>query len=297
VTLPFLAALEENPPPTLRELADRLGYKKARSLRKRCPELTKLLTTKRRASFPVVRRRSRKKEHDDAGLKFALKKALEEEMPPPLDVLAESLGYSEARPLRRKFKSLCDSIVARRAEYWTEHTNGLRIKLKAILLEDPPPPLIQVTKRLGYRSNASLSKCYPELCSEISTRHAKYSKTKVENIRPELQAALCEEPPPSLRAAASRLGYTQPFLRRYFPKASQEIVIRYARFRRESSLERKKQAKTRIRRLAMDLHLRGTYPSADQLRKASNGPTGLDRSELCAVLRDVRREVGLLQPV
>ena len=59
-------------------------------------------------------------------------------------------------------------------------------------------------------------------------------------------------------------------------------------------MERKKRAKTTIRRLAVDLHAKGTNPTVRQLRKASNGPVGLEPLELCALLRDVKRELGLL---
>lgn len=291
----LLAALDENPPPTLQEVADRLGYKNARSLRKRCPELSKLLTTKRRASLPAVRRRSRKKAHDDAGLKLALQQALEEGLPPPLDDIAENLGYSESRPLRRKFSSLCEAIVSRRAGYFVDHRTDLRIKLEAILLEDPPPALTQVTQRLGYKVSISLSRYYPKLCRAISRRYARYRKTQFENIRHQLQAVLFEKPPPSLRVAASRSGYRPCYLRQRFPKVCQAIVNRYAAFRKKSALERKARAKARIWQLAFDLHAEGTYPSAGQINKASKNPTGLNPSELCAVLRNVRRELGLLK--
>lgn len=288
--LQFLAAIEEDPPPTLGEIADRLGYKKARSLRKLFPELTKLLTAKRRASLPTKRRRSRKKQHDDAGLKLALQNALEEEIPPPLDVLAESLGYSEARPIRKKFGSLCDAIIRRRTECSTDR---LRIKLEAMLLEYPPPSLRQATNILGYKSNASLIKNYPALCQRVSARHTKYRKTQFENLHHELQIALSEHPPPPLRSVAARLGYTTSYLQK-FPRACQTIVNRYVKFRKKSALERKANARERITRLALDLHAKGIYPSAGQLKRASNGPTGLDPSELFAVLRNVRRELGII---
>jgi len=129
--------------------------------------------------------------------------------------------------------------------------------------------------------------------STISTRHARYRKTQFEDIRHKLRAALCEEPPPCLLAAASRFGYAPRYLRRQFPKICQAIVNRCAQFRKKRSLERKKHATTTIRRLAVDLHAKGTYPTVRQLRKASNGPTGLEPSELCALLRDVKRELGL----
>lgn len=135
----------------------------------------------------------------------------------------------------------------------------------------------------------------PKLCRVISRRYARYRKTQFENIRHQLQAALFEKPPPSLRVAASRSGYKPCYLRQRFPKVCQAIVTRYAGFRKNSALERKARAKARMRQLAIDLHAEGTYPSAGQINKASKNPTGLNPSDLCAVLRNVRRELGLLK--
>jgi len=53
--------------------------------------------------------------------------------------------------------------------------------------------------------------------------------------------------------------------------------------------------KKRIRQVALDLHAKGTYPSFEQVKRASKGLTGLDCSEVCAVLRKEKRELGLLK--
>ncbi len=54
-------------------------------------------------------------------------------------------------------------------------------------------------------------------------------------------------------------------------------------------------AKKRIRQTALDLHAEETYPSFEQVKRASKGPTGLDCPEVCAVLHKVKGELGLLK--
>ncbi len=292
--LGLLAALEQDPPPTLRQVADRFGYKRTRSLQYRYPELTKMLTAKQRTSRSPVGQPLGRKTQDPAILKLALQQALEKELPPSLNEIAERLGYQAPSALRRKFGSLCKAIACRRANYRAEHRNSVRIKLSAILLEELPPTLNDVSKRLGYQSSAGLRSRYPELSKAISTRHARYRKTQFENIRHELQAALYQERPACLRRLASRLGRKSGYLRGQFPKECQALVKRHAQFTKKGCLERKEHAKTRIRQLALNLYAKGRHPSIEQIRKASKGPTGLDRAELCAFLREVRRQLGLM---
>ena len=45
--------------------------------------------------------------------------------------------------------------------------------------------------------------------------------------------------------------------------------------------------------IALSLHSNGEYPSLKRVKKALNGPLGVVVSEAGAVLREVRRELGL----
>lgn len=286
--LGLLVALEDEPPPTLRQVADRLGYKLKRSLHTRYPELTKRLTARQRASRPKVRGRLRKK--DPGAIKLALQQALENELPPTLSDIAGNLGYENLLPLRRAFSILCEAILVRRARYWEKQRNGIRIKLNAALLEYPPPSPSEVSTRVGYKSGAGLRRSYPKLFAAILKRHTKYRKTQFDDIRRQLKAVLREKSPPSLRATAKRVGKKYLYLHEHFPKECKAIIKRYAQFKKKSMLERKARAKTRMRRLALGLYAKDRL-SYSQLKRASNGPTGLECSELCTLLREIKREL------
>jgi hypothetical protein len=167
--------------------------------------------------------------------------------------------------------------------------------LEAILLEDPPPTLKEATKRFGHEGNFNLAQYCPELCRSISARYAEYRRARFRGISHKLKEALHDEPPPDLRAVASRSGYTRNYLRGKFPEESQAIDRRHLQFRKRRSLEKKRQARARIRLLAVDLHAMGQYPSQSRLQMISNGPIGLNSTEFCAFLREVRRELGLIK--
>lgn len=285
----LLAALEETPPPNLREVADRLGYKGTSCLRERCPELVKLLTSRHRAAFPL-----RRKIRDRAAVKLALQQALKMDPPPPLDEIARDLGYAESRSLQQ-YRTLYDAIVIRRADYWAKCRNDLRLKLEATLVEDPPRTLKQIAKSFGFKAPVSIRDGYPELATAIVTRHAMYRTAQLENIRDALQSSLYEEPPICLRTIASRLGRSCDYLRHQFPEESGAIVKRYSDFNHNAVKQRKALAKTKVRQLALDLGARGIYPSYTRIRRASNGPIGLDCLEVSTALRDITRRLALLK--
>jgi hypothetical protein len=292
----LLAALKKNPPPSIREVGESLGYKSADFLYSKYSDLCKMLTARYRKS---LRNRNRSlplnRTHvDDQTLKRALQKALKEAVPPSLDGIGKRLGYQarfdSRRDFQRKFPELCQMILERRAAHRAKHQHDLRIKLEAILLEDPPPTLDEVIKRLGYKANTYLRDYYPTLCSAIVIRHAEYRKAQFNRIPHKLRAILREEPPVSLRAAATRLGRNPAYLGSRFPDVCQAISRRYALFRREQGLEKKEETAKRVRAMAFHLDSAGVYPSRKQIKSAFGNPIGLNNSEIGAVLDELRSQ-------
>lgn len=292
----LIAALKKNPPPSVRELAQELGYQGEGLLRRACPDLCKMLTAKWRKipGQPKQRRRAKRNHQDPGAVEKALKQALKEIVAPPLSEIADRLGYASALVFRKKFPQLCEAIMERRAKPSVEHAlrealqeefpsslsqiakrfgyvgtpcfrkkfsdlceaiiarrkecrarqlNSLKIKLEELLIEDPPPTLQAVSKRLGHKSTAILFLSYPDLCQAISKRHATHCKAQFESIGTKLEEFLQENPPPSLRIAARRCGYAPEYLGDKFPKVCQAISKRFAQYRKKRSSERKNKQK------------------------------------------------------
>ena len=288
----LLHALEEQPPATLRQVADRLGYKLTRSLQTRFPELTKKLTARNRAfrrangiHLKIVKR-------DLKQIKLSLQAALRKELPPSLSEIALNNGHEDLFTLRKKFPDLCQAIVARRAEHRRDHRNEIQIRINAILLEYPPPTTCETSKRLGFKTGSGLGVSYPEAFKKVLRRRTGYEKTLYEDTRIQLTAASTENPPQCLREIARALDKKYLYLHEHFPKECRAIIDRYSQFRKKIAAEKKAQAKDRLRHLALDLHARN-HLSVTKLEEASNGPTGLSRSEMCALVREVRTKLGL----
>lgn len=270
-------ALEESVPPSLKEIGRSLGYASEIPLRK-FPALCQAI---------VLRRRQR------PSLKPALQQALEEKVPRSLCQIAKQFGYPSRGLLRSQFPELCKAITARRSKWQAKQRRIMRIGLEAMLAENPPPSLSQAEIRLGDKYGHYLKYHYPDLAQAIASRHASYERAQFESLPRELQAILHEMPSSSLRTVAKRLGHTPEYLKKHCPELSHAISQRHAQVKKKLTLEKTQRAKQRVRQLATDLWAEGLHPSAPRVRRAMNGPTGLERSELSAVLRELKRKLGL----
>jgi hypothetical protein len=296
----LLASLKQNPPPALREIAKYLGYKAPDWLRCKYPELCKMLTARYRSHFGHRQNNASNQTHPtDEEIEYALKQALTHAVPPSLRQIARNLGLSTYMPGRlflKKFPNLYRRLLYRRTDYRMKQKEQIGQKLTAILREQPPPTLDQVTKRLGFKANTYMREHYPDLCRRIVKRHQQYRKALFEDIGHTLEGILHEEPPVSLRAAARRLGRNPSYLGVRFPEECEAIAKRYALFLRERSLKRKEEAAVRLREVALQLLSKGIYPSFKRIQRTLNGPCGLSRQAAHDVLRELRRELKLVPP-
>ena len=112
----LLEALGEKPPPSLNEIAERLGYSRAYIVRRYFPDLYDQVATnyltylqdKRREGWSVNRLQSKEE------ILKALEAALEKESPPSLVQVAKSLGYASPQSLRPQFPDLCKALADKR---------------------------------------------------------------------------------------------------------------------------------------------------------------------------------------
>ncbi len=233
------SVLESNEgfPPSLQEVAQRLGYQYAGSLCSRFPELSQAITAK-------YQKHNQRDAMSSDELRQALETALasDEEPPPSLYEVTQYLGYQNTSPLRLRFPELSKAITAKYQKRNSKRKRGkssdeLRQALETALAsnEEPPPSLKEVAQRLGYRSLGPLYGRFPELSQAITAKYQKYNPCRREpmgsdELRHALESVLAsdEEPPPSLKEVAQRLGYqsASPIQIR-FPELSQAITAQY----------------------------------------------------------------------
>lgn len=113
---------------------------------------------------------------DKRKIQQVLTEALGEEAPPSLTEVAKRLKCS-----RHSLKNYCPELhqilKLRHAEYVktiSKYSLKMRHFLEAGLIENPPPSMQSLIKRLEINNSPTLYKLFPELCHQISKRHKEY---------------------------------------------------------------------------------------------------------------------------
>jgi len=241
--LETILASDEEPPPSIQEVALRLGYRSVSALYSRFPELTHAIVAKYQSYNPDKRAVMNSEE-----LRQILESILEskEEPPPSIQEVARSLGYRSETSLYGRFPELTRKIVAKYRAYHSNYkqrmsSGELQEALEAVLAsnEDPFPSIQEVAQRLGYHSKGPLYEQFPELAHAIAVRcedqdsNAK-ERRRLEELRQALEAVLAsnEDPPPSVPEVAQRLGYrSERSLYRRLPELSRAIAERHRKYK------------------------------------------------------------------
>lgn len=286
------AALTDPACPSLGELASRLGYKREALLRGIYPELCRAICARHRAvretsSFRRVRL------YDDQALRAALQAALQERPAPAMQAIAERLGYKYAVPLRQCAPDLYRALLERRRTYLREQSEETKAVLQAALAEDPPPTLRAVQLRLGVKADGTLKCQHPELCRAIVERYRAFRRAATLKMRPALEAALAEQPPPSVRQIASRVGRSISTFYRSEPELCRRLAARRLAYLARRAAEKKQAACEEVRRAVARLHAEGIYPSQGRVASALSAPYFMRREEALAVYREAKRELGI----
>lgn len=110
-------------------------------------------------------------------LNLVLQEVIQEYPPPSLEDVALRL---RCRPLvlQHHFPDLSEQIKVSHAAYRKVcQQQKIQPVLEAALQESPPPSLMEITRRLGYKNSSYLYKYFSELSRSISRRYKDYVKT------------------------------------------------------------------------------------------------------------------------
>jgi plasmid stability protein len=228
-----------------------------------------------------------------AEVRVALQKALSSASPPALDELALELGFRHATALRRRDPIMCCQISKRRAEIRARARSSTffaspllpkkRIikRLESALAEASPPSLRAVAMELGYKYAASLYRWFPILCRRLVAKRREHAERRRRQIEAAFRAALTEEPAPTLKQVAHRLGYKagRPYNRHFSP------LFKRVAARVRSDLQ---QQKNKIRSV-LEAALKEEPPP---LMHTIARRVGLTRSYLTALFSDLWQRLG-----
>jgi hypothetical protein len=191
------AALQEEPPPPLFEIADRLSYASTGPLYGKYGELSQRIAARYRMTIGEyssiqsqpeekqqshLRRRKGEKNEQHERERKVLTSALSEDPTPTLSEMARRLEYRSIRTLIYRFPDECHAIREKRDRQRKERLEELETKLRAALNEEPPRPLTQVAASLHY-NRYDCYRRWREMCLAIAARHTDYVRDRTKKRR------------------------------------------------------------------------------------------------------------------
>ena len=166
----------------------------------------------------------------------ALEEALNSTTPISLAQVAQQLGYQRVLTLRRRCPELCDEIqkkhgnigsaVPRRGERYAHPTPDVAREALEGAIRDSPQTLMAVCKQIGYRNLSSLYHRFPELCRALVAKNRAWREQKDQRVGALITKALDEQPVPTLKELARRIGHYPHLLRSRFPELCAALVAR-----------------------------------------------------------------------
>ncbi len=121
-----------------------------------------------------------------------------------------------------------------------------------------------------------------------ATRRPHFDKLKAGE---QIEQALRELPPRSLRSFAMRTGYHAATLQKHFPNQCSAIQERFRETRTASTKQRHAQKVVEFRQIAHQLHEEGVHLCVNAVLKRMSRPRSLDYPIAREVLADVKREI------
>jgi hypothetical protein len=231
----LLMACEEQPAPSIFEVAQRLGYTTPTRLYVADSDLCKLIVRNfNKSGRNHWWRRRGARFLDEAVIRKALEESMALDMPLPVNRSARALGFETECPLTARFPDLCRAIKAKRTKVQAARRITVASALKAALSENPPPTVEQVACRLGYASRNTIHIWEPRLCARLIARQQTFAERSKKALKKRMKAMLKEDPPPSLRDVYARLGITRAISYGNFPEIHCAITVRHQAFQRNA---------------------------------------------------------------
>jgi AraC-like DNA-binding protein len=223
------AGATQVPPPPLTRLAHQLGFADVARLYQIDGELCKRIASNHR-DYPGSywwRQKGAKPICSFEAMKEALESALMADNPPSTKHLSKQLGYADDRLMRNRFPELCKAVSAKRRKWNAALPARIRPAIEEALLEDPPPSLLQIARRVGISTPTTLKRYCPAVTPKLAARRTAFCRARAAQRRAVLEQALTENLAPSLADVAKRLRVSKSALCVQFHDLCSAIGERY----------------------------------------------------------------------
>lgn len=206
------AALRSDPPCSVRELTVRLGFQRPERLYQVSGPLCHRITVRHRNStrthwwrLPGARRIC-----DLETIRGQLEASLAKNPPIPVSRIARELGYSNGGYIHRKFPELCHDIAEECAAHKLRELESTESAVLAACAEEPPPTLLELSRRLGFRTCSTLRCRLPKLADRLLASRRKHKREKdSHDLRTELLFVIYGKDAPALSSVSRRLNVSR----------------------------------------------------------------------------------------
>jgi len=261
----LFAALRNEDCPSMPELAKRLGFNRCERLRQVDPELCRRITRRYRAGRRTHwwKEPGTKRICELNRIRELLEGSLVQDPPVSVRSIAAMLGYADGNGgfIHRRFPELCRSIAIRRKAWEKGRLEALRSAVSMAILEQPPPTLHALSRRLGFQTSTTLRSWVPDLADRLKKKCSVYAAAETNKLRVALSVILQEDPAPSFASVARRLQRSPSSLKEKAPDLCSAIASRHQRQRAATAQERRKVLEDEVWRIAKDLKAKGQNPT------------------------------------
>jgi hypothetical protein len=287
------AALREEACPSVPELSKRLGYRRYERLYQVDPALCHRITARHRASTRTHwwRLPGAKRISEIDAIRSALERSLSQDPPVSVRRVAVQLGYVNGGFIHRRFPDLCHAIAEKLAGYRKRQFETLRQAVRGASLEDPPPTLHDVSRRLGFQNSGTLRAWFRDETDQLLEARALHAQKETAKLRAALFVILHGESAPSLSSVAHQIGCSVSNLSEKCPALCRAIRSRYLRCQKDRTRERERLLNEEVCHIAKHLHAKGQIATEPRvMRSLSKGAL----RKWGAVRRAVRRARRIL---
>ncbi len=135
-----------------------------------------------------------------------------------------------------------------------------------------------------------------QITTAISGQEVKkhYRVFSIEELKRMLEEELHSDayPPPPMSRVAKKLGYDHSFLHRHLPQLCRAISSKFEKYWAEQREEKKRLLLREVRRVTMELHAQGVYPSQVRVRNLLARPWSIRVPEALAMWHATLKELG-----
>jgi hypothetical protein len=177
------------------------------------------------------------------------------------------LGYANGGLIQRKFPDLCHAIAQKLADCKMRRFVALQQAVAAASVEDPPPTLHDLSRRLGFQNSGTLRSWFRDETDRVLAARVRHAQQKTAKLRAALLAILRGESAPSLSSVAHQLCLSVSNLTEKCPDLCRVIRSRHLRCQKQRTREREQLLNEEVCRITQDLHAKGQIPTEPRITR------------------------------